>query len=269
MKVRTFADRQSEKTLIGLLAAHFSKNYRLPPKAVETICNDAVLLQSLFDKKPRAEGQVIYYATKIGESPAKSLKECQFIPVRLTLISPKDIEIRNKRGLRELNIEIMKRIAKEAHAQGALLTLEDICTLLHISPKTAKRYKKIIEQRNEFFPLRGKYSDMGPGTSHKERAISLFLLGYTETEIAERLHHSLSRVETYVKDFLRVILMATEGYKPAAIIRVTKLSKTLVLTYLTLYQKYTKDLFFEEPLKRILELYKLRRSFTGKGGFQR
>lgn len=266
MKTRTFADRQSEKTITGLLAAHLSKNYRLPPKAVETLCNDSILLQTLFENKPRAEGQIIYYATKIGESPAKHLKDCQMVPVKLTLIDPKDIEIRKKKDVHELNLEIMKRIAKEAHAQGALLTLEDISNILHIGITTAKRYKKLLSTKGEFLPLRGTYTDMGPGTSHKEQIISLFLLGYPETEIAERTHHDLSCVERYIQDFIRVIIMLHENYKESAIIRLTRLSKKTVLAYTSLYRKYAQDSLYEEPLKRVIEIYKLRREFSKKGG---
>lgn len=266
MKTRTFADRQSEKTIIGLLSAHLSKNYRLPPKAVETLCNDSVLLQSLFDNKPRAEGQIIYYATKIGESPAKALKNCQMVPVRLSLMSPKDIEVRKKKGTRELTIEIMKRITKESHAQGALLTLEDICNILHIGVATAKRHKKILEERGEFLPLRGTYTDMGPGISHKERIISLFLLGYPETKIAAQTHHDLSSVERYLQDFIRVITMLDEGYEESTIIRITRLSKKTVLFYTDLYKKYTNDSLYKEALERVIKLYELRRELAKKKG---
>ncbi len=268
MKTRTFADRQSEKTIIGLLSAHLSKNYRLPPKAVETLCNDSVLLQSLFDNKPRTEGQIIYYATKIGESPAKHLKNCQMVPVRLSLMSPKDIEVRKKKGTRELTLEIMKRITKESHAQGALLTLEDICNILHIGVATAKRYKKILEERGEFLPLRGTYTDMGPGISHKERIISLFLLGYPETKITKQTHHDLSCVERYIRDFIRVTTMLEANYKESAIIRLTGLSKKTVLSYTGLYKKYAQDSLYEDPLKRTIELYKLRRELGKKRGSQ-
>lgn len=268
MKTRTFADRQSEKTLKGLLSAYLSKNYRLPPKAVETLCNDAFLFQSLFDKKSRGEGQIIYYATKIGEPPSKSLKDAQKISVKLTVTASRDIEVRKKQGVHGLNIEIMKRIAKESHGQGALLTLEDISNILHIGIRTTARYKKIIENRQEFLPLRGTYTDMGPGTSHKKQVISLFLLGYTETEIAERVHHDLSRVETYVRDFIRVATMLDEDYQESAIIRLTRLSKKTVLSYVCLYKKYAQDHLYKEPLERVLELYKLNREFGKKRGSQ-
>lgn len=266
MKTRTFADRQSEKTIVGLLSTHLLKNYRLPPKAAETLCNDTVLLQSLFGNKSRAEGQIIYYATKIGESPGKPLKDCQMVPVVLSLMSPKDIEVRKRKGVRGLNIEIMKRITREAHAQGALLTLEDICNILHIGVATAKRYKKIIEGGREFLPLRGTYTDIGPGVSHKERIISLFLLGYPQTKIAEQTHHNLTSVERYLHDFIRVITMLDAHYKEGAIIRITRLSKKTVLSYTSLYKKYSRDPLYEEPLKRVIELYKLRREFAKKKG---
>lgn len=260
MKTRTFTDRQSEKTALGLLSTYLKESYKLPPKAAETLCSDIVVLRTLFNQNTREDGQIIYHVVKIGESPAKSLKECQFLPVRLTLFKTKDLEIRHQYGLSFLTLEIMKRLAYEAFNQGALLTLEDLCVLLRISERTVKRYKKRLEGQGVFLPLRGYYTDMGPSTSHKDAIISLSLLGYSETEIAQRVHHSLERVEAYLKDFVRVALMIEDKYHISEIIRITKLSKGLVFKYSTLYKKYASNPLLSDSLRKKLALFKLQKA---------
>ena len=44
------------------------------------------------------------------------------------------------------------------------------------------------------------------------------MLNYTETEIAQRLHHSLTQVEGYIKDFLRVCVAHRFGFENMGVV---------------------------------------------------
>lgn len=265
MKVRSFFDRQSEKTIQGLMATHLSNNYHLSPMAVQTLLNDVIIFREIFRPESRQDGQIIYYAIKIGEPAGKSIKECELIPVKLTVQSPEDLLIRKKESLRGLTQKVILRLAQEAFAQGALLTIADLSHILRISERSVLRHKKEIKEKGLFLPLRGEYQDIGPCVSHKKQVLNLFLLGYPETTIAQRLHHSLENIETYIRDFLRVVLLAEKNYHLSAIIRIVKLSKGLVQEYLRLYKEYSADSLFDEPLKRILKIYSLRQELKKKG----
>jgi hypothetical protein len=178
--------------------------------------------------------------------------------VKLTVQSPEDLQIRKQESLYGLTQNVILRIAQEVFAQGALLSIADISHILRLGESKVQRHKRQIKEKGLFFPLRGEYQDIGPGISHKKQTINLFLLGYPETIIAERLHHSLECIEIYIRDFLRVALLTHQNYHPGTIIRVTKLSKGLAQEYSRLYHQYSLDPLFDEPLKRTLKVYALR-----------
>lgn len=265
MKTRTSFDRLSLKSLNGLMTAHFQQRYNLSPQAAKTICNDTVLLRNLFSRESRTEGQIIHYAVKLGEPASKPIKNCELIPVKLTLISSEDLEYQKKNDLQKLNLQVMERIAKQTYEQGAILSVEDVAFLLRISESTVKRYKRLLKASNREIILRGDSADMGPGVTHRLPVVQLYLQGYSETEIAQRLNHQLERVEEYIYDFLRVSLLFKDNYGLGMVARITKLSKSKVMAIKTLYDKLTTDSFYKEPLNKVLDIFELRRRFKKKG----
>jgi len=268
MKTNTLFDRMSPKSLSGLMASHFQHQYRLSPQAAKTICHDAVLFRNLLGQPARSEGQILYYAVKLGEPPSKPIKDCQLLPVKLTVFDPDDLDYRRRYGQRRLLGYIMIRICREAYEQGAVLSIEDVASILHISESTVKRYKKALSLAGTPLILRGDTADMGPGTCHRVPIVELFLQGYSETEVAQRVNHSLERVEAYLYDFLRVSLLLEDGYSPGMASRIVHLSKCKVSSISQLYHRLAQDAFYQEPLAKVLQLYQLRRKLQ-KGGTSR
>lgn len=267
MKTNTLFDRMSPKSLNGLMASHFQHRYGLSPQASETICRDAVLIRHVFGQPSRAEGQIIYYAVKLGEPASKRIRDCQLVSVKLTLHDSGDLAYRKKHGHKALIQDLMQRICREAYEQGAVLSVEDVASILHLSESTVKRYKRAFEQAGTPLILRGSTADMGPGTCHRAPIVELFLQGYSETETAQRTNHTLESVERYLYDFLRVSLLLSEGYKPGLAARITHLSKCKVLAIQATYQHLSQDSFYQEPLSKVLEIYQLRRSLK-RGAIQ-
>jgi len=260
MKTNTFFDRMSPKSLNGLMASHFQRQYRLSPQAAETICRDAVLVRSIFGQPSRADGQIIYYAVKLGESAGKRIRDCQLVSVKLTLRDPGDLAYRKKHGQKGLVHHVVQRVCREAYEQGAVLSIEDVASVLFLSESTVKRYKRALERAGTPLILRGDTADMGPGTCHRDRIVELFLQGYSETEVAQRMNHALENVECYLRDFIRVCLLLAGNYKPGIVARITHLSKSKVLAIEAAYQRLSQDSFYQEPLSKVLEMYELRRS---------
>lgn len=265
MKTNTLFDRMSPKSLNGLMASHFQRQYRLSPQAAETICRDTILVRNIFGQPSRAEGQIIYYAVKLGEPPSKRIRDCQLLSVRLTLYDPADLDYRKKHSQKALLQHVTQRICRETYEQGAVLSVEDVASILHVSESTVKRYKRALERSGTPLILRGATADMGPGTCHRAPIVELFLQGYSETEIAQRTNHTLERVEAYLYDFLRVSLLLAEGYSPGLVARITHLSKGKVLAIQAIYGRLSQDSFYQDPVSKVLELYQLRRSLK-KGG---
>jgi len=76
------------------------------------------------------------------------------------------------------------------------------------------------EHSNIVLPIRGNIADMGPGITHTEKVLELFLQGYTETEIVRRTGHTYASVEHYISMFSRVVVLLERGM-PLPLIRQT------------------------------------------------
>jgi AraC-like DNA-binding protein len=257
MKTNTLFDRMSPKSLSGLMASHFQQQYSLSPQAAQTICRDVLLIRNVFERSSRAEGQIIYYAVKLGEPPSKRIRDCELLSVKLTLHDPADLDYRKRHGQKALIQYVIQRICREAYEQGAVLSIEDVAMVLHISERTVKRYKQEIGQAGTPLILRGSTADMGPSTCHRAPIVELFLQGYSETVIARRTNHAL-----------RVAILLADGYAPGVVTRITRLSKGKVQTIQALYERLSHDPFYQEALLKVLEIYRLRRRFKKKGGPQ-
>ena len=147
MKGFNFFDRQSRKTLEGLVASHLSSQYHLPPRAAQTLCEDALVFGRLWGKQTRAAGQVLFHAVAIDEPAGKPLRDCRMVEVRLTLRADSDLELRRTHGLAVLNRTLVVRLCGEALEQQAVLSIEDLADLLRLSVATVKRYRQNSGQR--------------------------------------------------------------------------------------------------------------------------
>ena len=55
------------------------------------------------------------------------------------------------------------------------------------------------KNNQKILPTRGNIHDIGPGVSHAEKIISLYLQGYTETEIKLKTGHAYESIEDYLR----------------------------------------------------------------------
>lgn len=265
MKGFNFFDRQSRKTLEGLVASHLHNEYHLPPRAARTLCEDALVFVRLWGNQTRAPGQILFHAVAVDEPAGKPLCDCRMIEIRLTLRADADLELRRDQGLGALHRALVVRLCREAIEQGAVLTIEDIADLLRLSVATVKRYKLTLAAAGTPVKTRGDVADIGPALTHRQRIIKLFLQGYSETEVADRTQHTLGCVEDYIADFLRIGLLDQDGYSPGEIARLARLSKGKVQSHLQLLAELGQDSFYQGALQRVLEIYRLCRTMKKRG----
>jgi DNA-binding CsgD family transcriptional regulator len=268
MKGFNFFDRQSRKTLEGLVASHLSSEYHLPPRAAQTLCEDALVFGRLWGTQTRAPGQILFHAVAIDEPAGKPLRDCRMVEVRLTLRADGDLEMRRRHGLTALNRTLVGRLCREASEQGAVLSVEDLSDLLRLSPATVKRYKQALCRAGTPVKTRGDVADIGPALTHRDRIVKLFLQGYSESEVAQRTQHTLGCVEQYLADFLRIGLLTRDGYSPGETARLARLSKGKVQAHRRLLGELEADPFYQGALRRVLEIYRLKRVMK-KGGTHR
>jgi hypothetical protein len=209
------------------------------------------------------EGQILYPAVKASEPAGKPLKDCQYVVVRLTLFAKSDLAYRQRHRLKALNKCILLRITDEADAQGAPLTYEDLGWLLFADRKTISKYIQELRTEGHRIVTRATYTDASATISHDRPIVKHFLLNYTEREITQRLNHTLTRVEGYVKDFLRIAVAHRQGYTPEGIRHLTGLAKGVVKKHLAHYAELYASPFWKEHLEHKLRFYE---ASIGAGG---
>jgi len=256
MKTRLPADRLQEKSSATLVTNHLRQRYHFSPVVAEALTDDLQLLsQQMSGSSQLAEGQILYPAVKADEPAGKALKDCQYVMVRLTLFAQNDLAFQQQHGLKELKKHILRRITEEADAQGAPLTYEDLSRLLLADRKTIGQYIQELRAEGKTIVTRATYTDASASISHHRPIVRQFLLNYTETEIAQRPNHSLTQVEGYIKDFLRVCVAHRQGYTLEGIRHLTGLAKGVVEKHLEHYAELSASPFWQEHLERKLRFY--------------
>ncbi|MHC4687665.1 MAG: DUF1670 domain-containing protein [Planctomycetota bacterium] len=187
-------------------------------------------------------GQMMVMAISADEPAGKPLKECQFKPIVVTVHSPEDEHLRHqltkRRVIPELRRAKLCRIAAEAVAQDAYLTVEDMANrILNCGERTLLQDLQILRAGGQEVPLRGQQQDIGRGISHKVQVIQLALQRKQPSEIARRLKHDIRSVERYLADFTAIARLLAEAWPLEQISFVRRVSLKLVREYQTLYHQ--------------------------------
>lgn len=256
MKTRSFSDRLRDKSLTTLIKNHLRQRYNFSLAVAEALTQDLLLLSSqVADSSQLSEGQILYQAVKASEPAGKSLQDCEYVAVRLTLFAEDDPAYRQQHGLRALKKRILLRITGEADAQGAPVTYEDLGWFLFADRKTIGEYIRELRAEGHRVVTRATYTDASATISHDRPIVRQFLLDYTETEIAQRTNHTLDRVEGYIKDFLRIVISRRQGYTPEGIRQLTGLAKSVVEKHLAHYAELSASPVWKERLERKLRFH--------------
>lgn len=187
-------------------------------------------------------GQMMVMAISADEPAGKPLKACQFKPVVVTVHSPEDEQLRRqldkRRVIPELRRAKLCRIAAEAVAQDAYLTVEDVANrILNCGERTILQDLRVLREQGQAVPLRGQQQDIGRGISHKVQVVQLALQRKQPSEIARRLKHDIRSVERYLADFTAIAGLLTEAWPLEQISFVRRVSLGLVREYQTLYHQ--------------------------------
>jgi len=152
------------------------------------------------------DGQIVFHAVSAAEPPGQPLDQCALARCVLTLLDrAEDLEVYRAHGAAGKRRQQMVRMAVEAKEQGGLLTQEDLGLLLDCDVRTIRADVKQLKDQGITVPTRGTVRDIGPGVTHKRRAVELWLEGKEPLEVARQLHHSLKAVERYLQTFCRVV----------------------------------------------------------------
>jgi len=198
-------------------------------------------------------GQMIWQAISEAEPAGKPLRECLFKRIKLTVHNlGEDLEVCKEHGHSAKRGQQIIRMTQEALDQRVLLTQEDLAVLLDCDVKTIRVDIKRYQQEHDILvPTRGNKKDIGPGLTHREKAVELFIQGKDAVSIGRDLKHSLKAIERYVHTFCRVIFCQARLKNTLRTAMVVGISVAGVNRYLELKDKYWGSGGYRERLEEI------------------
>jgi hypothetical protein len=197
-------------------------------------------------------GQMIWTAIDINEPPGKPLKSCQLRRIVLTHIAAReDADVRRAYGPSAKRRQQILRVSVEAKDQEALLTQEDLAEILDTDVRTIRRDIQALAKDGMTVPTRGQIKDIGPGVTHRVKAVSLFLQEKEPLEIARTIKHSLTAVERYIDTFCRVVYCQRKFRNNLKTALVVGASVATVNTYLKLHTEACEDPAYRERIAEI------------------
>ena len=189
-------------------------------------------------------GQTIWMAVAADErsSYRKPMSQTRQVPVVLTLLNPSDItSFRQGTPRHEVLGQAIARVAREAYAQGGVLSTVDLCLLFARSrPSISDLIARYENETQQVVPRRGTVHDMGGTDSHKRIiCYKAFVEGKPTHLIAQETYHTPLAVDNYLLDFARVYFAVHQrSLSPEEAAFTLSRSLRLVKTYLGLIEEF-------------------------------
>lgn len=180
-------------------------------------------------------GQILWNAldkNTRGDSPNR-----KYVPVILTLISEKDVELLVQ-GVHMSKIaeRAIARMIQEAYRQGGILSSRDLGLITLRHPSTTSAIRKHFEhQHGCTLPHTGALHDMGSTVSHKTIIVRKVILEKKDpAAVARESNHSQAAVDRYLKDYHRVKTLHVLNYDVDFIHLTTRIAKHVIVQYLNI-----------------------------------
>jgi transposase len=215
----------------------------------------------------RKDGEIIYYAVSDNTISGTPLSNSELVPVKLAIFSQDDknpyshSDSPYKTSARKWNKA--QRYSIQAQNQKANLSQYDLAFLLGVSISVIKNLMKKYDDKGILIPTRGNIQDIGPGISHAEKIIKLYLEGYTETEIKLKTGHSYQSIENYLKKFTKVVGLTDLGLNLNQIRMAARMTYNLAAKFREIYEKYNTGHEYEHEYQQYgWILAKIRNNFN-------
>lgn len=199
--------------------------------------------------RPLPPGRMRYTCVAASEGAGKPIELCQKTVVVLTMLDADDLTAGDPRRLRQSRIV---RLVEEARDQGGLLSQEDLARLLGCDTRTIRRDVRELRRRHGLHvATRGQQKDIGPGLTHRNVAVRLWLEGKEPLEVARRIHHSLRSVERYIGHFCRVVFLLWKGLNTFQIALAVGISTSSTQRYIDLYHRVHRTARYRRRLGEV------------------
>ena len=181
----------------------------------------------------------------------KSIKQTRLQTVVLDLVKSSDAQERAEgKKLKEMKMEAIARMCKQAYVQEGCLTNAELAILLKISPGTVSKYIREWEMENrEVLPRRGSIHDIGPTLTHKRIIIDkLFIEQKSVQQVSRETYHSLAAIQRYISTFKQVLLCRQKGMSTEETAYALGRSKRLMREYEIIIEEYKEDNYVMKSL---------------------
>ena len=209
------------------------------------------------DDRVLLDGQMIFYAVSADAPSGVPIEKCHKLCVVLSHVNRReDLDTLKEHGTAAKRRQQIVRIALEAQEQGGLLSQEDLALILDSDVRTIRSdIRRLRQEAQIVVPTRGTVRDIGPGVSHKRKAVELWLSGKEALEVARQLNHSLTAVERYIQTFCRVVYAQRRMRNILKTAMVVGISLASAKSYFDLHQELiTANAFYKERLEEVLAL---------------
>lgn len=212
------------------------KNYFSFSHALIADYTNFLKTEAMSSNNMRKNGEVIYYAVSENTRSGTPLTETEFVAVKLTMWAEDDKNPQSAYSTKTRKWNKALRYALQAQNQNAHLSQYDLAYLLGSSVGVIKQLMKI--HKSILIPTRGNIHDIGPGISHAENIIKLYLQGFTETEIKFKTGHCYESIENYLRNFTKVVGLTDLGLNVNQIRMSAKISSHLAQKFYRIYKDY-------------------------------
>jgi hypothetical protein len=245
-------DRLSHKSLDGQLLWELENGFELSPRESRLIL-EAISVYYSQSPDGRA-GRVSLWVVERDAPVGKALASVSKILVWVTLDGgDEDLEIYHHYGQVGLRRQRLLRVSEEIVDQGGIATQSDLARLLGTSVRTIKRDIAYFRGHGITIFTRGVYSDIGPGVSHKQVIVEMYLSGMVYTEICRRMRHSARAVKRYVSTFARVVSLYEQGIQDIGEIGYyVGISSRLASEYVELYINFKGNSHYRSRIEDLL-----------------
>ena len=258
MRLTALSERQ-------LFIDNLQNDYGLAPVEAEVLYDRVTTFSQMSHPDSRAHNQIIVIAVKKGEPAGKPIKYCEKVSVRISIIHPDDLSVRRKHGILAERQARLLRICEEAIQQDAVLTLEQLAHLLGTSRSTIKRAKQRLLERDIILQTRGEIESIGPCQTHKAKAVSYLLKGFSLEDTARRMAHSPESIARYWEAFGSVAYLHEKGFSPLTIRKLVNLSERVVAEYIELVEQAIRE-GNSDKLRQVTARYRDLDAMRKKGG---
>jgi len=241
-------EQKQVKTLDDVFLNEMQTDFGFTPVVSKAVLERAksIFKSGQFDARNVNVGQIRILAISSKEKAGKSLKQCKLVPITLTIDNGEDDNEIRSHSISSWRQAVICRITEEAYDQEALLTEEDISSILRCSLRTVKRDIKALKDQEIFVPIRGDIIGTGRGQSHKAKIAEWYLKGATYTEIRNRMYHSFHAIKRYIETLGRVVICIKNDFSLNMTSRVVGITERLAKEYVDLYNRYNTEEYSEK-----------------------